>query len=200
MMAAPFPPLATPPRWPLQRDCDAFYGNPRGGCGNPSQSWEIGCLTRLKAPYAVYYDGRPVPYILINRKCADSFRRVLDKIWLAAGKDQSVVDRWGASTFAGSYVYRTKRGGVTLSMHAYGCAIDLDPVRNGFRNPHPHFGQGDAHKVVEAFQSEGWEWGGQWLCPSCDGMHFQAAWTRPDAVKPCPAPAPVSLQVPQLIS
>lgn len=178
-------------KWPLQRDCDAFYGNPRGGRG-ASGSWETGCLTRVKPPFAMYYDGRPVSYILMNRKCADSFRRVLNKIWIASGKDQSVLDKWGASTFAGSYVFRQKRGGSTLSMHSYGCAIDLDPARNGFHNTNPNFGRGDARKVVEAFESEGWEWGGSWAGRSCDGMHFQAAWTRPDAVTPRGAPTPVT--------
>ena len=178
--------------WPLQRDCDKFYGNPRGSGAAASSSWEVGLLTRVKPPFAMYYDGRPVPSILINRKCADSFRRVLDKIWIAAGKDQSTVDKWGASTYAGSYVYRKKRGGSTLSMHSYGCAIDLDPARNGFHNTNPHFGRGDAHKVVEAFESEGWEWGGRWAGRSCDGMHFQAAWTRPDAVTPHWGPSPVT--------
>lgn len=180
-------------KWPLQRDCDSFYGNPRGGKGRSSQSWEIGNLVRVKAPFAMYYDGRSVAYILMHRRCADSFRRVLDKIWIAAGKDQTTVDKWGASTYAGSYVFRQKRGGSTLSMHSYGCAIDLDPARNGFRNTHPHFGRGDAYKVVEAFESEGWEWGGRWAGSSCDGMHFQAAWTwPPDAVTPRSAPTPVT--------
>jgi len=179
-------------KWPLQRDCDSFYGNPRGGKGASSKSWEIGNLVRIKPPFAVYYDRRPVSYILIHRKCADSFRRVLDKIWIAAGKDQTTVDKWGASTYAGSYVFRLKRGGSTLSMHSYGCAIDLDPARNGFRNQHPNFGHGNAYKVVEAFESEGWEWGGRWSGRSCDGMHFQASWTRPDAVTPRGAPTPVT--------
>lgn len=178
--------------WPLQRDCDKFYGNPRGSGSSASRSWEVGCLTRIKPPFAMYYDRRPVSYILMHRKCADSFRRVLDKIWIAANKDQATVDKWGASTYAGAYVYRKKRGGSTLSMHSYGCAIDLDPARNGFRNPNPHFGRGDAYKVVEAFESEGWEWGGRWAGRSCDGMHFQAAWTRPDAVTPRGAPTPVT--------
>lgn len=182
--------------WPLQRDCDKFYGNPRGGRGSASSSWEIANLVRVKAPFAMYYAGRPVSGILVHRKCAQSLRRVFAKIWDAAGQDQSTVDRWGASTYAGSYVYRQKRGGSTLSMHSYGCAIDLDPSRNGFRNPRPNFGRGDAYKVVEAFESEGWEWGGSWHGNSCDGMHFQASWTRPDAVTPRSAPTPITPRTP----
>jgi hypothetical protein len=182
--------------WPLQRDCDKFYGNPRGSSNGPSSSWEIANLTRVKPPFTIYYAGKPVPHILMHRKCAASFSRVLDKIWIASGKSQKVIDKWGASIYAGSYVYRNKRGGSTLSMHSYGCAIDLDPARNGFHNPNGNFAHGDAHKVVEAFESEGWEWGGRWAGRSCDPMHFQASWTRPDAVTPRSAPTPVTPAAP----
>lgn len=178
--------------WPLQRECDEFYGNPRGGAGKASSSWEHANLTRIKPPFQMYYDGKPIKTIQIHRKCAPSLKRVLDKIWVASGKNQKIVDSWGASVFAGSYVFRQKRGGTTLSMHSWACALDLDPARNGFRNQRPNFGRGDANKVVQAFESEGWEWGGRWSGRSCDGMHFQASWTRPDAVTPRSGPTPVS--------
>jgi len=90
-----------------------------------------------------------------------------------AGKDQKTIDAWGVSVFSGSYNYRVMRGGAVLSMHAYGCAIDLDAPRNFFHDQDPHF----AHipQVVKAFKDEGWVWGGDWSGRSKDGMHFQAA-------------------------
>jgi hypothetical protein len=163
----------------MQRDCDAFYGNPRGAAGRASGSWEAGNITRVVPPFVMRYDGNPVRAIAMHRKCAGSFMRVLNRIWEAAGQDQATVDAWGASTFAGSYVFRAKRGGGTLSMHAYGCAIDLDPARNGFHDVTPNFGIGSQLAVVRAFEAEGWEWGGRWKGRSCDGMHFQAARTSP---------------------
>ncbi len=163
--------------WPMQRDCDAFYGRPINGDGSINRAWEAANLVVIKPPFTVYYGTTPVKGIRIHRLCAESLSRVLDRIWAAAGRQQSVVDAWGASKFAGSWVVRNKRGAGTLSMHAYGCAIDLDPGRNAFHSTRPNFGRMPAFKVVEAFEAEGWTWGGRWSGRSCDGMHFQAART-----------------------
>lgn len=161
--------------WPLQKDVDSFYGNPRGQSGKPSRSWEAENLVMVTAPYQLYYDKKPVRGIRVHRKCAEAFRRVFERIWVAAGREQSVVDAWGASTFAGGYVYRNKRGGGTLSMHAYGCAIDLDPARNAMGDNTPNFGAPGPYAVVKAFEAEGAVWGGRWKGRGCDGMHFQFA-------------------------
>ncbi|MBM3553670.1 MAG: M15 family metallopeptidase [Alphaproteobacteria bacterium] len=164
-------------QWPTQRDCDDFYGRPIRADGSINQAWAAQNLVVVKPPFTVYYGTTPVKGIRVHRKCAESLSRVLDRIWASAGRQQSVVDAWGASKFAGSWVVRNKRGGGTLSMHAYGCAIDLDPARNAFHSTRPNFGKMPAFKVVEAFEAEGWTWGGRWSGRSCDGMHFQAART-----------------------
>lgn len=161
--------------WPLQRDCDAYYGNPRGFGGKPSPQWEADNLVIVSAPYQLFYDSRPIRGVRVHRKCADSLRRVFSRIWEASGRNQDVVDGWGASTFAGAFVYRNKRRGGTLSMHAYGCALDFDPARNAMGNRRPNFAKAGPNAVVAAFESEGWAWGGRWSGASCDGMHFQAA-------------------------
>jgi membrane protein implicated in regulation of membrane protease activity len=164
--------------WPLQRDCDLFYGNPRGVGGRASAAWEAESLVVVAAPFQLYYGSTPVKGVRVHRKCAESLRRVFARIWDAAGHRQDVVDGWGASKFAGSFVFRNKRGGATLSMHSYGCAIDLDPARNAMGNTRPNFGKPGPLAVVKAFEAEGWEWGGRWSGRSCDGMHFQAARTK----------------------
>ncbi len=157
--------------WPLQRDCDAFYGNPRGANGRASAQWEAANLVIVQAPYQLYYGKTPIRGVRVHRKCAESLRRVFTRIWDAAGRDQAVVDAWGASAFSGAYVFRNKRGGGTLSMHAYGCAIDFDAARNAMGNRRPNFGRPGPDAVVKAFAAEGWIWGGVFN----DGMHFQAA-------------------------
>ena len=159
--------------WPLQSQCDSFYGNPRGRNGQPSGVWESANLTRITSPFKMYFAGKPVQSIRINKKCADSLNRVFNAIWVSANKDQKTIDAWGVSTFGGSYNYRLMRGGNVLSMHSYGCAIDLDPARNGFHDQHPHFA--NVPQVLKAFNDEGWVWGGSWAGRSKDGMHFQAA-------------------------
>jgi len=159
----------------LQKECDQFYGNPRGRGARASPTWERDCLMRVSPPFTLRFAGKPLRSIRIHRKCGASLSRVFSHIHEAAKGDQKTIDDWGVSVFGGSYNYRLTRGGTLLSMHAYGCAIDLDPVRNAFHDVTPNFLHPPAHVVVEAFESEGWIWGGRWGGRACDGMHFQAA-------------------------
>ncbi len=167
--------------WPQQKDVDAFYGNPRGKLDHVSVLWERENIVYIEPPFLMTYNGRPCKKIRIHRKCAESLSRVLDDVKRRAEKTAVEVGRpvggilktWGASIYAGAYNYRTKRGSSSLSMHAYGCAIDLDPERNAFHDTTPHFAE--VRDVLQAFENEGWTWGGHWSGRSCDGMHFQAA-------------------------
>lgn len=157
--------------WPKQSECDAFYGDPRGTNGQPSPKWMRANLIQLPVPFKMTYAGKAVSTILIHRKCADSLKRVLEDIWRQAGQRQAVVDSWGMSVYGGAFNYRLMRGGSKLSMHAYGCAVDFDPARNGLGDSTPYFR--NVPQVLNAFAIEGWTWGGNWSRP--DGMHFQAA-------------------------
>jgi hypothetical protein len=159
------------PQWPHQSECDSFYGNPRGRNGRASPSWEAANLTKIEPPFKLYYDKRPVRTVLIHKKCAESLLRVFESLWKTSGKDQKTIDEWGVSDYGGCYNFRLMRGSGRLSMHAYACAIDLDPSRNGLNDSTPRFAE--YPWVIDAFEAEGWVWGGNWSRP--DGMHFQAA-------------------------
>jgi D-alanyl-D-alanine carboxypeptidase len=76
----------------------------------------------------------------------------------------------------------------TWSEHAYGEAVDLNPVENPYvgcgqtRNPssRPYFNRSRhwpgmvTQAVVRAFRSIGWGWGGSWTGSTKDYMHFSA--------------------------
>lgn len=151
--------------WPKQRECDAFYGNPRGLNGNASPRWKARNLTTVKPPFRMTYAGAPVTQITVHKRCAESLGRALNSIWMASGRSQAVIDRWGASVFGGTYNFRLKRNSNTLSMHAYGAAIDLDPAKKRMGQSTVRF----APEVVKAFANEGW------VNLRNDPMHFQAA-------------------------
>lgn len=157
--------------WPRQSECDAFYGSPRGRNGRPSLIWELANITTIVPPFAMTFAGQPVKSIRVHKKVAASLLRVLTAIWVAAGKNQKVVNDWGASIFGGSYNFRLMTGGSSLLMHSWGCAIDLDPARNAYHDTTPNFAKHP--EVIKAFAAEGWVWGGKWK--NADGMHFQAA-------------------------
>lgn len=167
-------------QWPLQSGADAFYGNPRGPAASANLRWEQTRIITIIPPYTMFFAGKVVATIRVNKACAPSLERVLKAIDRAAGSNPKVLADWGASIFGGAYNYRLMRGLNTLSMHAYGCAIDLDPQRNYLGDRTPHFTPD--HPVVKAFRDEGWIWGGDWNGNGssaderrCDGMHFQAA-------------------------
>ena len=85
-----------------------------------------------------------------------------------------------------SFNARQSTGGSSLSMHAYGLAIDLNPVQNPYvtgRRVAPASAAvyahrlpvrpGMAEKVIEAFAEQGFTvWGGRWRNP-IDYQHFQ---------------------------
>jgi hypothetical protein len=153
--------------WPKQSEMDAFYGNPRGPV-HPDQAnvgWEKTNLTNIIPPFYIYYEGRRVKYIRIHKKCAASLKRVLKAILLAAKGDDKKLHEWMIDQFSGSYVFRLKRNGNTLSCHAYGAAVDFAAATFPMGQTKKRF----VPEVVQAFTDEGW------TNLSTDPMHFQAA-------------------------
>ncbi|MBZ5616244.1 MAG: M15 family metallopeptidase [Acidobacteriia bacterium] len=157
--------------WPLQRDCDAFYGNPRGSNGSYSPAWAAANLTHVACPWQIQIGGKTVPFITIHRKCAESLTAVLGAIWEACGKSQDQINKLHYNVYDGSFNYRPMRANQALSMHAYGCAIDWDAAENPFHD-RKHLFTSSSLLVVK-FEAEGWVWGGDWSSP--DAMHVQAA-------------------------
>jgi hypothetical protein len=77
----------------------------------------------------------------------------------------------------------------TWSMHAYGLAVDLNPVENPYvgcgqsrdpaakryRDRSRHRRGMVTRRVIGAFGSVGWGWGGAWAGNTKDYMHFSAS-------------------------
>ena len=160
--------------FPHQNNVDAFYGNPRGKLGQPSSKWEKENLVIVKSPWKMvlaWDKTTRASGVRVHKKCADSLARVLQAIWLASGKNQATIEKWGMHLLGGGYNFRLMRGSNQLSMHSWGCAVDFDPERNGLGDSTPHFA--NVPQVLKAFNDEGWTWGGKWT--RADGMHWQAA-------------------------
>jgi len=160
--------------FPAQSNVDDFYGNPRGRNGQPSSRWERDSLVLCATPWktVLAWDKTTrVSGIRMHRKCVASLARVFAAIWVASGKNQSTIEKWGMHLLGGGYNFRLMRGSNQLSMHSWGCAVDFDPERNGLGDSTPNFA--NVPQVLKAFNDEGWTWGGKWSRP--DGMHWQAA-------------------------
>jgi poly-gamma-glutamate synthesis protein (capsule biosynthesis protein) len=103
----------------------------------------------------------------------------------------ALVDEFGgdddasmAADNSSAFNFRCVAGTEQLSQHAYGRAIDLNPVENPWRRPDrilPEAGRAYADRrdirpgmivrpgpVVAAFDDLGWQWGGDWLHASDD--------------------------------
>lgn len=160
-------------------DCRTAYGDPTlmvDGKPRPDPQWQSENLVMVDLPwkaYAAWDDDINIRGLQVHRLAAPSLERALDAIWAQSGQNQQEIDRVGLSAIGGGYNWRENRNGPGLSVHAYGCAVDFDPVRNALGHDEPHLGQPENRYVVEAFNSEGWMWGGHWRNP--DGMHFQIA-------------------------
>lgn len=112
--------------------------------------------------------------IQINRIAATSLTKVLDAISSACDHDHKKLTDFHCNQFSGSFVLRQMRGLHSISMHAYGLAIDFDATHNQLSaQPGETFFHSDSI-IVRAFRAEGWIWGGDWTSRR-DAMHFQAA-------------------------
>jgi len=146
----------------------SFYGDPR------KKGWLQANTTHVACPWTLHMDGGVTVHdILIHKKCADSLTRVLGSVWDAVGHDASKIHAMRYDVFDGSYNLRVMRGGTSLSMHSYACAIDWDAPDNEQHSQHHLFT--DHSLLVVKFKEEGWIWGGNWSPGSIDAMHVQAA-------------------------
>ena len=108
-----------------------------------------------------------------------------------------LVDRYGGSDYdsiqadnTSAFNCRNATGSSHWSQHAYGLAIDINPIENPYvyangqtthRASEPYLNRSDVRPgmavprgtLVRAFDAVGWGWGGRWPLPT-DFQHFSA--------------------------
>jgi hypothetical protein len=111
--------------------------------------------------------------------------RRMEPIDAYRGDDERSLD---ADNTAGFNCRRAVGGSGGWSKHAYGLAIDVDPIENPYLehgHVHPEAGRDyvdrsdvrpgmavDGGLLVRAFANAGWQWGGGWQSTP-DYQHFQ---------------------------
>lgn len=149
--------------WPSASNVRNFYGVPGTN------------LVRLKLPYKMvlaWDTSKVITGFSINRLCAESANRVLIKVLEHYGPKE--IHRLGLDLFSGCYNNRRKRGGRSLSTHAYGAAIDFDSEHNQFRwnSSQARFARSEYDKWWQFWEEEGWISLGRER--NYDWMHVQA--------------------------
>jgi hypothetical protein len=156
----------------------------------------FGALALVRASHhgmdGAVHDGE----LVVAAAVADDVVRVLERIFAARFPIERMVlidayggddDRSMADNNSSGFCFRNIAGTGTLSLHARGTAIDLNPVQNpyisGERICPPasrvYLDRADLRPgmivrpgpVTDAFDAIGWEWGGDWTRVK-DYQHF----------------------------
>ncbi|MFG2020840.1 M15 family metallopeptidase [Actinomadura geliboluensis] len=138
--------------------------------------------------------------LVVNAKAADDLVSVFKKLYAMRYPIERMepVDKYGGSDFdsieannTSAFNCRNATGSDSFSQHAYGLAVDINPCQNPYvyadgRIAHKDCAKyknreldapGMIHagdKVVKAFASIGWGWGGEWSGAK-DYQHFSSS-------------------------
>lgn len=162
---SPVPP--NPNHWPLERkdELEQFYG--------PAGEASLVMLT-LPYPLRLSWDTDTV----VNRtRChtmvKDSLERILSQVHQHYGTDG--IRDLRLDLYGGGFNMREKRGGTSLSTHAWGIAFDFDPSRNKLRwdRSRAAFAGPEYEAWWGFWEAEGWVSLGR--SKNYDWMHVQAA-------------------------
>jgi D-alanyl-D-alanine carboxypeptidase len=169
-------------------------------------SWHRGCpvapaqLRRLRLTYWGFDRRAHTGTLVVNARAVLPLTRVFSRLYARRFPIRRMrpIDAYGGNderslaadnTAAFNCRYAVASGPKRWSAHAYGFAIDVNPVENPYLlngRVHPRAGRAylDRSRVrrgmavhggllVSAFASVGWQWGGRWT-GSPDYQHFSA--------------------------
>ena len=169
------------------------------------RSWRRGCpvplrrLRYLRVAYRSFEGPRRVGELVVHRSAAKTMRTVFARLYRARFpiRRMRLVDDYGADDHASieadntsAFNCRRVTGGRRWSEHAYGRAIDVNPIENPYvfpdgttthrrsrpylrravRRPGMAFAGGP---LVRTFRKAGWRWGGAWSGTK-DYQHFSS--------------------------
>ena len=117
-----------------------------------------------------------------HERAADALTRVVARLEAAVKADPKVLPF--LKDIGGTFIWRTIKRSKRLSGHAFGIAIDLNVERSDYwrwtYRGHPMVWKNRVPQaVVDAFEAEGFIWGGRWK--HYDTMHFEY---RPELLSP----------------
>jgi hypothetical protein len=166
-------------------------------------SWHPGCpvglgqLRYLRISYRGFDHRAHLGEMVVNASAVHELRRAFAALFAARFpiRRMRLVDRYGGSDYASiqadntsAFNCRDATGSSRWSQHAYGLAIDINPIENPYvyangTTTHsasdPYLDRSNVRPgmavpggtLVRAFDAIGWGWGGRWPLPT-DFQHF----------------------------
>lgn len=152
--------------WGTQKEIERRFGK----AGGPQCTAGV-----VKSSYALrvaWSRAEKISQFRCHEKIATAVERVLGRV--ASEYSGEEISELGLDLFGGCFNYRNKRGGKTLSTHAYGVATDWDPERNQLKwnKNRARLGQADASKFWVLWKEEKFTSLG--VVRDFDWMHVQA--------------------------
>lgn len=164
--------------WPQEStmELNEFYGKP-GLSDAEKDDYRRKFTTTFTPPYKMKlsWDHEvTLRQIRCNIRVKDSLERILTNIRDNYTEDE--IEEHGFNLYGGCFNIRTIRGGKRLSTHSWGCAVDIDPARNGLKCSwkNAYLSKPECAKFVQAFEDEGWYSLGK--NRNFDAMHFQSCY------------------------
>ncbi|MGK5558141.1 M15 family metallopeptidase [Actinomadura kijaniata] len=167
----------------------------REGCPVPPSGLRMIQMTYWGMDRRAHPDGR----LVVNAQAADDLVKVFRKLYDMRYpiRRMEPVDAYKGSDFdsieadnTSAFNCRNSTGGTRWSQHAYGLAVDINPCENPYVSSSGEIAHKDCvkfrnrerrdpgvihdgDKVVKAFASIGWGWGGHWSGIK-DYQHFSS--------------------------
>jgi len=138
--------------------------------GTPNKDGK-GYIVPIVLPYPMYYDGKKVTKISCHKLVADKLLAIFNDILEFYG--QEAIHDLKIDDYGGCFNYRLMRGGTKLSVHSWGCAIDLNPSRNLLKETSKtaRFARMEYKPMIDIFYKHGFVSLGREK--NFDWMHFE---------------------------
>lgn len=141
--------------------------------GVPNQSGTYLASAKIPFPLVIAWDHSQMVYrIRCHKLEVTTVETIFNQILNEYGFEK--IQSLGINLFGGCFNYRQMRGGSSWSRHAWGTAIDLDPVRNQLHETKKtaRFARPEYKRMIDIFEANGWVSLGR--LRDYDWMHFEA--------------------------
>lgn len=134
--------------WPTQAEV-------RSGKSIFGKAGDVANLVNIVPPYPLYFEGREVKTIRVHKLIKNAVLEALNKIKNAYTPAQ--IHTYGLDDYSGSFNYRPTASGKSLSMHAWGIALDFAAASNGYstHSPYASLSRPECRAFWEAWESVG---------------------------------------------